>query len=128
MMMRSTPPRSENLAEMPVPAPAPMIGSPALTRARKRPNESSRAMNGIRAPCETGEKLFRHRVGECGIVDVKVELDERHRGSDGSTNRVEQRGSGFGIVELLPGRVERAHALEGEKECRRRCSAARSEE
>ena len=28
MMIRSTPPRSANLAEMPVPAPAPMIGLP----------------------------------------------------------------------------------------------------
>src|SRR5688500_1429164 len=100
MMMRSTPPRSENLAEMPVPAPAPMIGSPALMRARRRPSESSRAMNGIRAPCETGEKLLRHRVGECGVVDVEVELDERHRGSRRAADRIEQRGIRVGIVEL----------------------------
>src|SRR5687768_7462875 len=95
MMMRSTPPRSENLAEMPVPAPAPMIGSPALTRARRRPSES-------------------------GIVDVEVELDERHGWSDSSANRVEQRGVGFGIVKLLPRSVQRTHALQGKEQRRRR--------
>src|SRR5688572_30946250 len=120
MMMRSTPPRSENLAEMPVPAPAPMIGSPALTRARRRPSESSRAINGIRAPCETGEKLLRHRVSECGIVDVEVELDERHGWSDSSANRVEQCGVGFGIVKLLPRSVQRTDALQGKEQRRRR--------
>ena len=36
MMMRSAPPFSMNLAEMPVPAPATMIGSPLARVSRRR--------------------------------------------------------------------------------------------
>src|SRR2546428_4100533 len=42
MMMRSAPPRSMNLALMPVPAPAAMIGSPRLSVARRRSTTSLR--------------------------------------------------------------------------------------
>src|SRR5688572_4145629 len=99
MMMRSTPPRSENFAEMPVPAPAPMIGSPASTRARRRPSDSSRAMNGMRTPGEVGEELLGHRIGERRIIDVEVELDQRHRRADALSQPLEQRDIGFRIVE-----------------------------
>src|SRR5581483_5433870 len=47
MMMMSTPPFSANLAEMPVPAPAPIIGFPDATCARKRFKASWRGINGI---------------------------------------------------------------------------------
>ncbi len=50
MMIRSTPPRSANFAEMPVPAPAPMIGCRAATLLRSRPSIVFRPMNGIRTP------------------------------------------------------------------------------
>src|SRR6266850_858924 len=40
MMIRSAPPFSMNLALMPVPAPAAMIGSPRLSVARKRSTTS----------------------------------------------------------------------------------------
>src|SRR5262245_4541154 len=42
MMIRSDPPASANLAEMPVPAPAPTIGRPASVWARSRVNTCSR--------------------------------------------------------------------------------------
>ena len=42
MMMRSMPPASAHLAQMPVPAPPPMIGRPAATWARSRARHSSR--------------------------------------------------------------------------------------
>ena len=43
MMMRSAPPASAHLAEMPVPAPHPTTGRPAATSARTRRRISLRA-------------------------------------------------------------------------------------
>src|SRR5687768_3747270 len=119
MTMRSTPPRSENFAEIPVPAPAPMIGSPASTRLRRRRSESSRAMNGMHAPGEIGEKSLRHRIRERGIVDVEIELDECHRRAHRAAKGVEQRGISLGVVEPLPIAIERTHPLQWKKERRR---------
>src|SRR5215831_17894971 len=50
MTMRSAPPCSAPFAEMPAPAPAPMIGSPCALIARKRARISERAMRGIALP------------------------------------------------------------------------------
>src|SRR5271154_3380747 len=48
MTMRSAPPASSFLAEMPVPAPAPMIGWPCAFMAWKRASMSERGMRGMR--------------------------------------------------------------------------------
>src|SRR4051794_15672975 len=44
MTMRSTPPASSHFAEIPVPAPAPMIGRPASALARRRSRMMDRAI------------------------------------------------------------------------------------
>ena len=84
MMIRSTPPRSANFAEMPVPAPAPMIGLPRRDLARAAgESDPSYGMNGIgalsvaagrRPVTRSREQFVRERVGERRIVDVRVDL------------------------------------------------------
>src|SRR6478672_10660528 len=50
MTMRSAPPCSSHFAEIPVPAPAAMIGSPRACMARRRARMSERAARAIELP------------------------------------------------------------------------------
>src|SRR5687768_16978847 len=106
MMMRSTPPRSENLAEMPVPAPAPMIGSRALTRACNRFSAASRPMNGMYSFRQQGQKLLCDRIRKRSVVDVQVQLDQPNVWPDVGPQRFEQCRVCNRIVERLFGCVQ----------------------
>src|SRR5436305_12078968 len=101
MTMRSAPPSSSPLAEMPVPAPAPIIGSARAFMARKRARMSERGTRGMslslgppapepaaEQPPELGDDLGR----EARIVDVLRHADEPARASsaDGRVERAEQ--------------------------------------
>src|SRR6188474_3457128 len=103
MTMRSTPPCSANLAEMPVPAPAPMIGEPLSRWARRRRSASSRGMNGMvgSAPKEA-QQLVRQGAGERFVVKVQVELANLHSRAGMLPQRFEQGTIGLGVVERLP--------------------------
>ena len=97
--------------------------------------QSSRAMNGMSARPGSGAACQRsssQRVGERGIVDVRVDLDERERSaqrasrSDAKSARVRLR-----IVKRLARRVDRADAAQRQHEhhrpgraiqLRRRCA------
>ena len=69
MMIRSAPPASASFAESPVPAPAPMIGLPASTWARRRASASSRV---TRAASDQLVQAVGHRDGERRVVDLLV--------------------------------------------------------
>src|SRR4029079_6202559 len=78
MMMRSMPPASSHLAESPVPAPPPMIGSPWGIIAGTRASSSSRVKRLIRGKsplCDLAEGRD-ERLGEFRVVDVMRQLDE----------------------------------------------------
>src|SRR5262245_32982154 len=125
MMIRSTPPRSENLAVMPVPAPAPMIGSPAAIRARRRASARSRPMNGIlyfrrrRSAEELSSRNIHatqqarcNRLGEFWIVDVQIELEQAHVVLGMIAQSGEKCRIGGRIVEGLTCAVQRAHSAQ----------------
>src|SRR6476646_5110703 len=96
MMIRSAPPASAHFAESPVPAPAPMIGLPASTCARRRASASALVMDHL-------VEAIRHRVGECGVVDVEVELVQLDVLAEVLAQRREER--------LVGGRVTERSAL-----------------
>src|SRR6476620_6446068 len=88
MTIRSAPPSSSPLAEMPVPAPAPIIGSPRAFMARKRARMSERGTRGItlNLGLPAGEpatkqppKFGNDCSGEARIVDVLRHADETAR-------------------------------------------------
>src|SRR4051794_22310151 len=77
MMIRSIPPASAHLALRPVPAPPPMIGSPAAILRRKLSSISLRVRWNIRSSARLGagqglEQPLRRGVGEGRVVDVLV--------------------------------------------------------
>src|SRR5690349_18532545 len=89
MTMRSMPPASSHLAERPVPAPPPTMGSPRAIFARRRLRISVRgmwAMAGLswRSACSTRGRTRRldlapggdERVGEGLVVDVQGQAAE----------------------------------------------------
>src|SRR6516162_2674181 len=101
MTMRSAPPASSYLAEMPVPAPAPIMGWPCAFMARKRARMSERLMRGITstsraAPseprAEQAAELGGDLGGEARVVDVFRHADEaaRTRLPHGRFQRAEQ--------------------------------------
>src|SRR3982074_3602113 len=130
MTIRSMPPASSHLAESPVPAPPPTIGSPRATMARnflRRSARSNRGMGhltpppaGARASDQRAERGDGRRR-EFGFVDVAPQSYElpiaglAYR----PIERAEQRGVGFGIPEWLPRRVERGDAAFRQKESHR---------
>src|SRR6476620_10603095 len=79
MMMRSTPPASADLAEMPVPAPAPMTGFPAAIVARRRPSAVARSISALHAVTaasgDEGVQLVGHPPCQRRVVDVRVVVD-----------------------------------------------------
>src|SRR5215467_8635758 len=101
MMMRSMPPASSHLAERPVPAPPPMIGSPRAIMPRRRLRMSLRLMRGMELPCSgAGEpragdlvEVVDQRVDERLVVDV-VRQDHQPpigAGAEAGRQNVEQR-------------------------------------
>src|ERR1700691_3613497 len=88
MTMRSAPPSSSPLADIPVPAPAPMIGWPCAFIARKRPRMSERGIRGMRLPscpsagdavAEQPAEFGDDRRGKARIVDMRRHPDEAAR-------------------------------------------------
>src|SRR5512145_1021158 len=78
MTMRSMPPASSHLAESPVPAPPPMIGTRRFTMSWKRAisrSRSNRAMPHLPSAPKRPE-LLDQRLGEGRIVDVMRQADE----------------------------------------------------
>src|SRR3984885_14111274 len=104
MMIRSAPPASPNLAEIPVPAPTPRMGAPWRTVSRSLASDCSR--EDIHAPVQHAQKLRDHAGGELGVVDVCVHLDDLHLVSVPAEG-FEQRGVRFRIIKRLPGRIDR---------------------
>src|SRR6516162_3554559 len=103
MTMRSAPPASSFLAEMPVPAPAPIMGWPFAFIARKRARISERWIRGITstscaAPseprAEQAAKLGGDLRGETRVVDMFRHADETARTglTQGRFQRTEQLG------------------------------------
>src|SRR5579883_2001517 len=121
MTMRSAPPSSSPLAERPVPAPAPTIGSPrafialSLARMSERlraamPLSSRLPAGGAGAdkPAKLGDDLRR----EARIVDMRRDSDQAPRAglAHRRFERSEQGFVGGRVVEGLSGRVERRDA------------------
>ena len=116
-MIRSAPPASAHLAERPVPAPAPMIGWPRSTWARRRSKGflASHALTSRGAEDHDlveGVEAVGHRVRELGIVDVQVELPEVDLRIEVLAKGAEQRLVGSRIVEDLTLRRDERDALE----------------
>src|SRR6478735_5064703 len=106
MMMRSTPPASADLAEMPVPAPAPMTGFPAAMVARRRPSAVARSISAlhavIAARADKGVQLVGHPPSQDRVVDVRVVVDHRHAAAvDARRDGIEERLVGLRVVERL---------------------------
>src|SRR5271169_6741292 len=121
MTMRSAPPASSFFAEMPAPAPAPMIGWPCAFMARKRARMSERGMRGMRLslrapsaepvaeqPAELGGDFRR----KARIVDMLRHTDEAARAGlpNRRLERTEQLRVGVRIGKWTTGRVESRHA------------------
>ena len=112
MTIRSMPPASAHLADRPVPAPAPMITPPpSSVRAQLR----ARLVAGHRA-LHVLVELLRHRVGERGIVDVAVHLDQLDALVEPLAQRGEQRLVGLRVVERLALGVDHRDARERQEQ------------
>src|SRR3954453_18863900 len=105
MMIRSIPPASAHFALRPVPAPPPMIGSPASILRRNPSRISLRVRWNMRSFARNGngmvhelEEEGRGGVGERRVVDVLVARDEPDPGMAGQPplERVEERPVGLG--------------------------------
>src|SRR5690554_2283116 len=114
MTIKSMPPISSHLAEMPVPAPPPMIGLPAsifflkrsricsLVNATSKPASSS---SQLRAALRFFHQFEEHLDGplrEGGVVDVRVDLLDADARLHVRLDRVEHRPVRFGPPERLP--------------------------
>src|SRR6185503_9024508 len=115
MTMRSMPPASSHLAERPVPAPPPTIGSLRAIMPRNFSKMSLRAILGMRSASisidEVKEGLHERRR-EGGIVEVVRQADDlAPLGlAHGRLERLEESGVGGGIVERLARHIEQRHA------------------
>src|SRR6476660_3670808 len=130
MTIRSAPPSSSPLAEMPVPAPAPMMGSPRAFMARKRARMSERGTRGMsltlgpppgQPAAEQPPELGDDRRREARIVDVLRHADEpaRARLPNGRFERAEQFFIGIRIRERAARRVERRYSALRQEEAHR---------
>src|SRR5919202_4872963 len=104
MMIRSAPPASANLAEMPVPAPAPMMGLPCAICACSRSSTCARVYRIAFRPSSlvrgaSAPQHLEQRAGGCPgkrlVVDVDVQLVDRDVARNVLPDRVEQRLVGF---------------------------------
>src|SRR5688500_15491146 len=118
MMMRSTPPRSANLAEMPVPAPAPMIGELDSICERRRRSDALRAMKGIlrHMLLQPGQPFIRQRLCKLGVIDVRVNLANAHLLANAFSQRLEERAIGLRIAKRLALGIQHAHSAQGKHE------------
>src|SRR3954452_20274980 len=123
MMIRSIPPASAHFALRPVPAPPPMIGSPASILRRKPSRISLRVRWNMRSFALSGngmgqelEQEGRGGVGERLVVDVLVARDEPDMGMTGKPplQRLEERPVGLGVVERPARGVESRDAAPGD--------------
>src|SRR5512139_1961524 len=125
MIARSAPPASAILAEMPVPAPQPTIGTPAATWARSRRSTSARGMKGmvglllcsggpagLPASAQHPEQGLGDRARERRVVDVGLELDERDARPQPRADGLEAGAVRLGVPELAACGVEHRHAAE----------------
>src|SRR6266542_1868088 len=108
MMIRSPPPRSMNLAESPMPAPAPRIGSPRAMLAFRRSRTCWRVY-GFGIPLvpfctlrDQPQQRLRRRIRERRVVDVQLELPHRNARIEPLPQRLAERCVGFGYVTRLP--------------------------
>src|ERR1700745_2541165 len=105
MMIRSAPPASANLAEMPVPAPTPRMGTPCRTVSRSLARHCSR--ESIGAPGRRVQHADKLRYGACSklrVVYMCVDLFDFH--TCVPSNRLKQSGGSDGIVERLAGGID----------------------
>src|SRR5438067_7805314 len=114
MTIRSMPPASSHLAESPVPAPPPMIGSPRRTipwNLSTRVRRSSRGMGCAPLLGDFAEALDQG-PGESRIVDItgKPEQPPRRRLPHHPFEGREERRIGGGIVERLARCIDERHA------------------
>src|SRR3990170_3348181 len=120
MMMRSTPPRSANLAEMPVPAPAPMMGRPAVTCARRRRTHSSYPRKGMSGfflrSADDAQQLIDERLREAGIIDVRIDLDDAYARAGVVAQCSKERLVRLRVVERLALRVDHADSAQRQHE------------
>src|ERR1700730_10854244 len=109
--MRSMPPASSPLAEMPVPAPPPMIGTRFLFISWKRSTIFSRSCLMISILSLLGDlvEALDESKTKIGIVDMKRESadDSLFGFLDRGLNRAEESLIRFRIKKRLPGRIER---------------------
>src|SRR2546425_10678476 len=100
MMIRSAPPASANLAEMPVPAPTPRMGAPSRTVSRSLARQRSR--ESIGSPdrrVQHAHKLRHDARGKLRVVNMCVDLFDFH--TSVPSNCFKQGGGSSGIVEGL---------------------------
>src|SRR5262249_319309 len=112
--MRSMPPASSHLAESPVPAPPPMIGSPRLTipcNLSITARRSNRGMSGTPLPNDVTEVLH-ERVRELWVVNIAGEPDNpaRRRLAHHPFESGKKGGIGVGVVKCLARRIDERHA------------------
>src|SRR6267378_3113292 len=132
-MIRSTPPVSSNFAEMPVPAPPPIIGRSAATilcsrsRTCLRVNpigESERertpaSVSFAGVHCRSLNQLEHHFdsfSSERRIINIKIELYYRNPRLEISFDRVEHGSIRLSITELLTIAVEHRNSVERNQE------------
>src|SRR3546814_8338297 len=112
--MRSMPPASSHLAESPVPAPPPTMGSPRRFMAWNFSSKTLRSKRGMSLPSSRVLDLGQggdHGLGEGRIVDVMRQADEApaRRLPEGPRNGLEEGAVGGRVVERMARRVERRH-------------------
>ena len=122
MMIRSAPPASAHFAERPVPAPAPMIGLPAVDL---RPQPRERLVARHVTCLDQLVQPVGHRGRERGVVDVLLELVHLD-----AVERLVQRPRssacvGLRVVERLP--LDRDHRDAAERDEERRRPGRRGE-
>src|SRR5262245_66484665 len=110
MMMRSAPPASANLAEMPVPAPTPSRQPPCRRVSRSLAMHFSRQDmcapgRSEPAPAQQGKEFGYDSTRELRVVYVRVQF--HHLDSGMTANCVEQSNVRFRVVKGLACRVNR---------------------
>src|SRR5437762_6512658 len=123
MTMTSMPPASSHLAESPVPAPPPMIGSPRRTipwNLSIRLRRSSRGMDCAPLSDDLPE-ILHQRLGEWRVVDIAGEPDQpsRRRLPHHPLESREERRIGGRILERLARCIDERHAAFRDEETNR---------
>src|SRR5215467_10126795 len=105
MMIKSAPPASANLAEIPVPAPTPRMGAPCRTVSRSLARHWSRESIGAPDGSLQHTQKFGHDArSKLQVVNMCVDLPDLHTGV--TSNRLKQGTGSGGIVEGLSGGID----------------------